>query len=480
MSTDPANSELRALDTSVVALPLLEKMENDPDDELRVIIDINMFSKYGRSETKDKVRELINRIAPGSVNDELACDTDQFVFAKLTADAIRRIARENERRRGDELDYKTRHERLIYKFWPDFEGELFVNESAATVKADAALAAFAAAGRGITWAVIDTGIDGKHPHFKKHENLELHPPLSHRDFTGASPVDISTKDLIDLDGHGTHLAGIIAGEMEGVKARLYFRDENNAHRASQIQEITTIRGIAPQCKLVSLRVVDDNGQLWASNIIAALGYIRRINGDGRLPKVHGVNISLGHSFEREWFACGQSPVCIEVDRLVKSGTTVVVAAGNGGIAEVHSPTKGGTLEAFVSTIRDPANAREAITVGSTHRDMPHIYGVSYFSSKGPTGDGRVKPDLLAPGEKIISCAANSSGNEVQYREKSGTSQAAAHVSGCVAAFLSIRREFKTRPDRVKEIFMETATDLGRERYFQGNGLVDLMRAIQSV
>jgi hypothetical protein len=58
--------------------------------------------------------------------------------------------------------------------------------------------------------------------------------------------------------------------------------------------------------------------------------------------------------------------------------------------------------------------------------------------------------------------------------------AAPHVSGCIAAFLSIRREFKNQPERVKEIFLATATDLGRERYFQGSGLVDLMRAIQSV
>jgi hypothetical protein len=58
--------------------------------------------------------------------------------------------------------------------------------------------------------------------------------------------------------------------------------------------------------------------------------------------------------------------------------------------------------------------------------------------------------------------------------------AAPHVSGAIAAFLSIRREFIGRPDRVKEIFMATATDLRRDRYFQGCGLVDLMRAIQSV
>ena len=112
------------------------------------------------------------------------------------------------------------------------------------------------------------------------------------------------------------------------------------------------------------------------------------------------------------------------------------------------------------TINDPGNAELAITVGSTHRDMPHVYGVSYFSSKGPTGDGRLKPDLVAPGEKIISCqagagaprggsvgAAEARPNAItaHYKEDSGTSMAAPHVSGVIAAFLSIRREFIGRP-----------------------------------
>lgn len=68
----------------------------------------------------------------------------------------------------------------------------------------------------------------------------------------------------------------------------------------------------------------------------------------------------------------------------------------------------------------------------------------------------------------------------RYFETSGTSMAAPHVSGAIAAFLSIRTEFKGEPELVKKIFTSTATDLGRDRYFQGSGLVDLMRAIQSV
>jgi serine protease AprX len=132
------------------------------------------------------------------------------------------------------------------------------------------------------------------------------------------------------------------------------------------------------------------------------------------------------------------------------------------------------------TINDPGNAEAAITVGSTHREMPHTFGVSYFSSKGPTGDGRRKPDLVAPGEKIISCASPRVPNGPDYREDSGTSMAAPHVSGVIAAFLSVRREFIGQAVTVKDIFLANATDLKRSVEFQGRGLVDLMRAMQSV
>ena len=84
--------------------------------------------------------------------------------------------------------------------------------------------------------------------------------------------------------------------------------------------------------------------------------------------------------------------------------------------------------------------------------------------------------MRARGEKV------SKENPVRcdYLEESGTSMATPHVSGVIAAFLSVRREFIGQPERVKEIFLTTATDLKREKYFQGHGLVDLMRAIQSV
>jgi subtilisin family serine protease len=209
-------------------------------------------------------------------------------------------------------------------------------------------------------------------------------------------------------------------------------------------------------------------------------------------RVHGVNLSLGYEFDPKWFACGQSPLCVEVDRLVRSGVVVVVAAGNTGYGRLAT-ISGQAGVGLTLTINDPGNAELAITVGATHRESPHTYGVSYFSSKGPTGDGRLKPDVVAPGERITSCAAGANRDKVAtvlggppspafapYIEDSGTSMAAPHVSGTIAAFLSIRREFIGKPEEIKRIFLETATTLGRERYFEGHGLVDLMRAIQSV
>ena len=114
-------------------------------------------------------------------------------------------------------------------------------------------------------------------------------------------------------------------------------------------------------------------------------------------------------------------------------------------------------------------------MGSTHRRDPHLYGVSYFSARGPTGDGRRKPDLLAPGEKITSITPQrrqpAHGRHVHGRA----------ARGRAAALLMARYpELIGRPYRIKEILMQTATDLKREPSFQGAGLIDMLRALQSV
>jgi serine protease AprX len=328
----------------------------------------------------------------------------------------------------------------------------------------------------------------------------------HRDFTMDDsqplPLRISSA-LVDDYGHGSHVAGIIAGSLVGPATATpppSFLVAQSVATPSDMDDVCVrtsvdplrLSGVAPRCKLVSLRIQGADARNLSSNVIRALQYVREeLNGNGKLLRVHGVNLSLGYEFDAHWFACGQSPICVEVNRLVRSGVVVVVAAGNTGYGLLSADQRG-TRTGMALTINDPGNAALAITVGSTHRDKPYTYGVSYFSSKGPTGDGRLKPDLVAPGERITSCAAGQNLDKMKallqgkppetacYIDDSGTSMAAPHVSGAIAAFLSIRREFIGQPERVKEICLANATSLGRERYFEGNGLVDLMRTIQSV
>ena len=162
-----------------------------------------------------------------------------------------------------------------------------------------------------------------------------------------------------------------------------------------------------------------------------------------------------------------------------SGLIVVISCGNWGYGRVTLEDNQLVAVSIGSSITDPANTERAISVGSVHKSAPHRYGISYFSSKGPTADGRMKPDLVAPGEKILSCHAHPE-QDYQYKESSGTSAAAPHVSGAIAAFLSVHKEYRGDPESIKQIFMKSATDLGRDRAYQGAGIVDLMRAMMSV
>jgi serine protease AprX len=490
--------------------PAPQPIERIHPKRFEIIIDLNLEYPDGREGARrwvlDHIEAAKQEAKVSDAGQQIQFEKDQpnsqYVFARLEARAIQKLvfldmeaARTEAEKRSKATENTATNVqidpakfRAIFHIWPDFEVSGYINKSIATVKADAAQNSFSAWGAGIAWAVMDSGIQKDHPHFQKYGNIE--ESIWHKDFTvdGGGPFD-------DKNGHGTHVAGIIAGEWRvpvdapqetrrplAVSRYLKTGTEDIEYQQTRLDGIS---GMAPRCKLVSLRVLNENGKGAVSNLIAAINHVQEINGQGRRLLIHGVNMSLGYNFEPEWFACGQSPLCVEVDRLVKTGVVVVVAAGNTGYGTLKS-TIGATNAGMPLTINDPGNSDLAITVGSTHRDMPHVYGVSYFSSKGPTGDGRLKPDLLAPGEKIISCATGTLKDEgardiqCDYVETSGTSMAAPHVSGVIAAFLSVRPEFIGKAERVKEIFVSTATDLRRDRYFQGSGLVDLMRAIQSV
>lgn len=324
-----------------------------------VIIDLNQRYPGGRPLARERVLALTKEI--GATMQEghrqaLLVEADpknkyvqQYVFARLEGPAIRRLA-QRDAAAGVPAGLENRPDlaapRAVYRIWPDFPIGATVNRSIATVKADAAQVSYAALGEGMVWAVMDSGIQEQHPHFARHHNLDLTLPLQHTDFSGPN-----NAPLVDVFGHGTHVAGIIAGEQRDlvpldtpaaertsprtIHAYTLQRDEqgDTHYEAVPIQHIS---GIAPKCKLLSLKVLDDQGQGEASNLIAAIGLIQELNSHGRNLLVHGVNMSVGYEFKPEWFACGQSPLCVEVNRLVRSGVVVVVAAGNTGYGVAQS------------------------------------------------------------------------------------------------------------------------------------------------
>jgi subtilisin family serine protease len=241
----------------------------------------------------------------------------------------------------------------------------------------------------------------------------------------------------------------------------------------EVDDEVVLQGVCPDINLYDLRVVGQDRIATEFAIVAAIEFVQYLNQRaGRNGTViHGVNISLSIPHKVRSYGCGATPVCVAADRLSASGVVVVAAAGNRGWNEEEAGF--GTF--VFCSITDPGNAQQVITVGSTHGAKPHTYGVSFFSSRGPTGDGRLKPDLVAPGEKIQGPIRG----EV-LSQLDGTSMAAPFVSGAAAMILARHRELIGNPARVKDLLLKSATDLGRERYFQGCGLVDVLRALQSI
>jgi subtilisin family serine protease len=365
------------------------------------------------------------------------------VAARLTAEELHKL----EPRAG---------EYNIGNVWKNARKRALLDISNNTLQAYTARVGYKAAGNGISWAVLDTGVAWEHPHFAPGGQSTIAAMWNCSQNGKPQEVPQTHGKKFDGDGHGTHVAGIITGRSPDGK----------------------YSGVAPETKLHMYKVLNDRGEGDDSWIIKALDHIADLNSASPELKIHGVNLSLGGPFDASVYGCGFSPLCNELRRLWRQGVVVCIAAGNEG--QVRVSTEDGFEDLnFSLSIGDPANLDEAIAVGSVHRERPHTYGVSYFSSRGPTADGRVKPDVVAPGEQIHSCNFRfRSGDEgTYYVPMSGTSMACPHVSGLLAAFLSARREFIGNPGKTKEILVKYCIDLARNPYHQGAGLPNLVKML---
>jgi len=271
-----------------------------------------------------------------------------------------------------------------------------------------------ATGKGVRIAIVDTGIDPNHPDLGGRVAESV-------DFTGEGPRD--------GHGHGTHVAGIAAG--------------SGAASGGQY------RGVAPEATLYAGKVLRADGGGATSTVIAGLEWAAD-------QQVQVVNLSLGSAGSSD----GTDALSTACDTLMAHGIVVCVAAGNEGPGNY--------------TIGSPGAALQVITVGAATLDGQ----VAPFSSRGPTADDRVKPDIVVPGVNITSCRAAGTGMGAvvgeQYTMASGTSMATPVASGLVA--LLLESDPSLRPPEVKERLKRTALDLRLAAYDQGAGLADALRA----
>lgn len=276
-------------------------------------------------------------------------------------------------------------------------------------------------GKSISIAIIDTGV-AAHPDLVKPNNRII----AFKDFVN------NKRYAYDDNGHGTHVAGCIAGNGYSSQGKY--------------------AGIAPEANIIAVKALDQDGGGDTSNVLAAIQWVV----DNRSKyNIKILNLSLGTEATSSY-----SPLDKAAMAAWENGITVVSAAGNEG------PKK--------YTISSPGICPDIITVGALDdRNTPSTRDdtIAKFSSRGPTKRGAPKPDIIAPGVDIISLAVPGQDNGELYKSLSGTSMATPVVAGCSALIHQMYPRYTN--NQVKELLMSSTDDLGFPSYAQGKGLVNL-------
>lgn len=253
----------------------------------------------------------------------------------------------------------------------------------------------------VTVAIIDTGIDASHV------DLNGGKVIGWKDFVNNKPTPY------DDNGHGTHVSSIAAGTGAGNP---------------------DYRGVAPGAALVGAKVLDANGSGSNSGVIAGIDWvIQNKNTYG----IRVLNLSLGTNGSSD----GTDATSLAVNRAADAGIVPAVAAGNSGPA--------------TKTVGSPGAAAKALTVGAMADPSRGGFNLAYFSSRGTTADGRVKPDIAAPGYQIMAAKANSTNQYIAY---SGTSMATPFIAGTAALLIDANPTLT--PIQVANIITSTADDFG--------------------
>jgi serine protease AprX len=328
-------------------------------------------------------------------------DLSPFMVVELPYEAMRPIA-------------MSPHVRRV---WSDLKVQALLDVAVPSVGGSKAQG-LGITGKDVTIAVIDTGIA---PH------LDLMYPESR--VVGWHDLVNGRSDPYDDNGHGTHVAGIIAGN--GASSRGKYT------------------GMVPEAKLVGVKVLDRKGSGNTSDVIAALEWCAA---NQKTYNIKVINLSLGSVAQSSF---REDPLCKAVEAAWRQGMVVCVAAGNDGPK--------------LETINTPGISPNAITVGNLDdHDTADLNDdqLSESSSRGPTVDFLAKPDLLAPGTNIVSLRVGRG-----YRTLSGTSMATPMVTGAAAQIY--QKWANLRPNQVKNLLMRHARQLGLQSNFGGSGALQL-------
>lgn len=308
------------------------------------------------------------------------------------------------------------------------------------VEADVAAQQYGLDGTGVGVAVIDSGVA---------DHKDFHTSTGSRVVYNQSFV-AGVTSAVDAYGHGTHVSGIIAG--------------NGAASGAGTGYASEFIGMAHNANIINLRVLDQNGAGTDSQVIAAIQQAITLKSQ---YNIRVMNLSLGRPVFESYTL---DPLCQAVEAAWKAGIVVVVAAGNSGRDNTYG------TDGF-ATIGAPGNDPAVITVGASRTlGSPSRVddSIASYSSKGPTLiDHIAKPDLVAPGNRIVSLLVKGSKLDSEYPSLevaptstcattcttsyfrlSGTSMATPVVSG--AATLMLQKDSTLTPDTIKARLMKTA------------------------
>lgn len=351
--------------------------------------------------------------------------------------------------RDRDVDYVVKDAVVKAKFDPTLGAAKATTPGILEVNAPQAWTTFGVTGRGIGVAIVDSGV-------------YAHPDLGNRivaaiDFTSATPT-VSNIPLTDQGGHGTHVAGLVAGD--GTRSG------------------GSYTGVAPNANIVDVRVIDANGNSNVSMILRGLQWILT---NRNTYNIKVVNLSLGATPTGSYKS---DVMATAAEVLTFAGISVVVAAGNTGPGP--------------STITTPGTDPYVITVGALDDNgTPTLADdlMATFSSRGRTAfDSISKPDLVAPGRRMVSLRSPGSTLDTQFPTRdvtapgaltpeyfmlSGTSMAAPVVAGAIA--LMLERNPTLSPAQVKRRLKSTATPLAfGTAQDRGAGLLDAYAATASI